>query len=423
MRILLLPPREALREVRDDPEWGDLLGHAQVDLLPVGPETSLIYGLEPGLSVPRCLELARSCAGRYDFVVGNFAGAFLWRAIFGLAGVDTPFAIMPRYNHVAPEDAFAATLAAQWARPEDVVFAGSRAAATSFGFFGFPCRADYPLGLHPTFRRLTNPREELRRERGLSRDRLLLIYTGRVEPDKEVLTLLEAVRMLKRSLPIELIICCNSYRSRYLQACLKRADAIGDVHFLESVARPALTEFYNAADLFVTAAVSRFETFGRSPVEALACGIPSVAPAFDGFRDTMEDVSACRLVPTRMVEAEPRPDLEGLVAAIGAQLTSPTDREGVARTCLLAAARFERQRSLRSLVEVLRDRPIRTTPPLGDRPFSVRDCAPCIQDLFADLEGRSSATLLDGFVTNGALPGLLPEQRVATLHRTWFTHY
>lgn len=40
---------------------------------------------------------------------------------------------------------------------------------------------------------------------------------------------------------------------------------------------------YQSVDLFVSAATSIFETYGKSPLEAIASGVPVVVPYWDGF--------------------------------------------------------------------------------------------------------------------------------------------
>jgi hypothetical protein len=158
-------------------------------------------------------------------------------------------------------------------------------------------------------------------------------------------------------------------------------------------------------------------------VEALACGTPAVAPAYDGFRNTLEGVPGCRLVPTRQGADGIEPDGAAFVDAVAARLAETDDGESTAASCARAAARFERTTSLRAMVEVLRDRPPAASPPLGERPFTVQGCAPCVHDLFGDLEGHSSATLLEEVLSTGAAPIPVAAAPQRGLERAWFAHY
>ena len=59
-----------------------------------------------------------------------------------------------------------------------------------------------------------------------------------------------------------------------------------------------------AADVFVSLADSLQETFGLTPVEAMACGLPVIASDWNGYRDTVVHGSTGLLIPT----SQPGPD-------------------------------------------------------------------------------------------------------------------
>ena len=59
--------------------------------------------------------------------------------------------------------------------------------------------------------------------------------------------------------------------------------------------RPALRDYYAAADVFVT--TPWYEPFGITPVEAMACGTPVVGSAVGGIKSTVVDGETGYLVP------------------------------------------------------------------------------------------------------------------------------
>ena len=58
-------------------------------------------------------------------------------------------------------------------------------------------------------------------------------------------------------------------------------------------------ELYNIADVFTSPIDNIQETFGLTPVEAMACGIPQVVSDWDGYRDTVVHGKTGFLIPTR----------------------------------------------------------------------------------------------------------------------------
>lgn len=54
------------------------------------------------------------------------------------------------------------------------------------------------------------------------------------------------------------------------------------------------------ADIFASLSDNIQETFGLTPIEAMAAGLPVIATDWDGYRDTVEDGETGFLVPTRM---------------------------------------------------------------------------------------------------------------------------
>jgi glycosyltransferase involved in cell wall biosynthesis len=131
----------------------------------------------------------------------------------------------------------------------------------------------------------TRSREELRRELGLPVGPSLVFFSSRVAPEKDPDTLLAAVGSLRAAGRDVRIL----HRSGGHGEFLRRAHLYG-VHeaVIEGPAippGPALATYYRASDLCVQA--SREEGLGFSPLEALACGVPVIAAAVGGLRETI----------------------------------------------------------------------------------------------------------------------------------------
>ena len=61
---------------------------------------------------------------------------------------------------------------------------------------------------------------------------------------------------------------------------------------------------YSSADIFVSPADNLQETFGITPIEAMACGIPQVVSDWDGYKDTVVDGVTGFRVPTYWIECD-----------------------------------------------------------------------------------------------------------------------
>lgn len=70
------------------------------------------------------------------------------------------------------------------------------------------------------------------------------------------------------------------------------------VHFLDGNDRKLLGELWAGADVFLSLVDNVQETFGITPLEAMAAGLPVVASDWDGYRYTMRDGEEAFLIPT-----------------------------------------------------------------------------------------------------------------------------
>lgn len=88
-------------------------------------------------------------------------------------------------------------------------------------------------------------------------------------------------------------------RDRGLYEAAARAAAPDvDVRFLDGNDRELLGELWAAADIFLSLVDNIQETFGITPLEAMAAGLPVVASDWDGYRYTMRHGEEAFLIPT-----------------------------------------------------------------------------------------------------------------------------
>ena len=139
---------------------------------------------------------------------------------------------------------------------------------------------------------LRKARAELRARLGI--ERVTILYAGRLDPEKGVDLLLDAMRDVDADL-----VLAGGVGS---QAAGLRAGAPANARFLERLDRDALPEWYAAADIFVLP--SRSDQWGMVLNEAAAAGLPIVATEAAGAsHDLIEDGVSGFRVPTGDREA------------------------------------------------------------------------------------------------------------------------
>jgi 1,2-diacylglycerol 3-alpha-glucosyltransferase len=127
-----------------------------------------------------------------------------------------------------------------------------------------------------------------RAELGFSQDDVLLIYTGRIAPEKNLAFLLRSFSGLAQAYDkVGLILVGDGPERDNLQ---DRANLMGiapRVRFTGMVPYEKVRQYLAASDAFVTASVT--EVHPLSVIEAMACGLPVLGIQSPGIGDMIED--------------------------------------------------------------------------------------------------------------------------------------
>ena len=145
--------------------------------------------------------------------------------------------------------------------------------------WGVPNIAHTDLGVDTAvFHPQPAPREDLRAQFAIPRDRTLLLYVGRLAQEKNTQTLFAAFRQLARKFPDRfhlLVIGDGLQRSDLRDLQSQFTDHPSPITHLPYCADATkLAAHYRAADIFVHPGVQ--ETFGLVTLEAQACGTPVI---------------------------------------------------------------------------------------------------------------------------------------------------
>lgn len=166
-----------------------------------------------------------------------------------------------------------------------------------------------PLGVDgPHFAALADRpqvRERLRGELGLAEADVLILWVGRLSYFEKAFPqpMFQAVRQAADAAGGKVHFALAGWfpaetdRNLYRQAAQAYAPDL-PVHFIDGADRERLRELWAAADIFLSLVDNIQETFGITPLEAMAAGLPVVASDWDGYRFTMRHGVEGFLIPT-----------------------------------------------------------------------------------------------------------------------------
>lgn len=127
-------------------------------------------------------------------------------------------------------------------------------------------------------------------------DEKLLFYAGRLEYEKGVQTVLDALPILLQTTPARFTIAGVGTHEDELKAHAARLGLSDRVTFLGFVGEEELRMYYAAADLAVVP--SLYEPFGMVALETMASGTPCIAADTGGLRElVVHEATGLRFIP------------------------------------------------------------------------------------------------------------------------------
>jgi glycosyltransferase involved in cell wall biosynthesis len=128
----------------------------------------------------------------------------------------------------------------------------------------------------------------------------VILFLGRLALEKRIDLLIEAFAKLKRRLPKCSLVIAGEGPTNVMTKLKRLAQPIPHIHFV-GFAPEEKAKLLASCDIYCTPAP--YETFGRTPVEAMASGIPVVTVNSGGVSDYVVDRVNGYLVPPENVEA------------------------------------------------------------------------------------------------------------------------
>jgi glycosyltransferase involved in cell wall biosynthesis len=185
----------------------------------------------------------------------------------------------------------------------------------------------------------------LRRRFGIPEDSTVVMYAGRMHPEKRVDVLLDGFALLAARCPSKVHLLIAGGHDVPMEARIRRmglADRVTVTGFLHPDRELPLA--YHAADILASA--SECEGQGLVFLEGMACGLPVVAADKYAVRDTVLDGRTGFLFPPG--------DAEALAAHLLRLTENPELRADLSANAVEHAASHDLERSLTSLEDLMR---------------------------------------------------------------------
>jgi glycosyltransferase involved in cell wall biosynthesis len=137
-------------------------------------------------------------------------------------------------------------------------------------------------------KRYRQPCGDCRAEFGYSPEDVLLVYAGRLAPEKSLDFLLKAFVGASEAIPeARLLLIGGGPEEEKLRQMAAQTNAADHIHFTGMIPHNDLPRYLSMCDMFVTASVT--EVHPLSVIEAMASGLPALGIHSVGVSDTIED--------------------------------------------------------------------------------------------------------------------------------------
>lgn len=217
---------------------------------------------------------------KVDLVIAEYIEAIPLVYFMRKKGHFCPVIFIPHTNPYPLNILIYFLLVSIHSHPDDLILCGSEQAANGYmKLVNIKALPICTFGIKNFYKK--GSKEFARSQLGFPQDKKILLYTGRFMNDKGISQLLSSYEEIKKKEGnVSLILSITHIDPDYFNSLASR---MGDVILFYRLEHEKMILLYQSADLFVSTATSIFETYGKSPLEAIACGVPVVLPNWDGF--------------------------------------------------------------------------------------------------------------------------------------------
>lgn len=172
--------------------------------------------------------------------------------------------------------------------------------------FPLPQLPIIPLGVDSRqFTAFRSNFEESRQKLGIASDEIVVLYVGRLSFHAKAnpYPMYKALQLAGEFMGKKIVLLeCGWFYNNYLERCFDQASRLlaPDLRLLRVDGRDqeSLNSAWSVADIFCSFSDNIQETFGITPVEAMASGLPVVVSDWNGYKDTVRDGIEGFRIPT-----------------------------------------------------------------------------------------------------------------------------
>ena len=191
-------------------------------------------------------------------------------------------------------------------------------------------------------RQFHNAKSFPRPQFGFTESDILLVYAGRVAPEKNIQFLLQSFAGIAQLIPNVYLLIVGGGKKQFeeeIQSLLFQLEVANRVHITGMIAYEDIPSYLAMCDIFVTTSVA--ETFGMSTVEAMGAGLPIMGIHSPGTSDIVEDGK------TGFLSTE---DLAAFTAKLTYLCLYPGLRQVMGRAACEASQQYDIERTTRILL-------------------------------------------------------------------------
>lgn len=343
-------------------------------------------------------KLKQSCdLSQINVVIAEYIEAIPLVYLMRRDGFYCPTLFIPHTNPYPFNILFYFLLVSILSHPGDRIVCGSANAANAYkAVTGITSLNICTFGIKRRYQK--GDRTAAREALGLPKTKSILLYTGRFMNDKGLGPLISSYDAIRAHLPNTLLVLSTTHiDSKYYNALApKLADGVILFHQLTLDQMGLL---YQSADVYITAATSVFETYGKSLLEAISCGVPVVAPKWDGFQYYI-NASNGKLAEVAYSEDPCETPFQFAQVCIDSLAAAAVDllssKESTFDFTLPPWAYYEdTMHQFHDLLESMHNSPLAATPTSATSIFSVEHFPKCVRDILAFYRISSAEDIVD----------------------------